>query len=95
MLHAIHDGQDVVVRAPHPVFFRAPTDNDARLAKAWRAVGWTRLKPRVESVSWQKMDEGVVCLESESVYSADAVDPAAARARPLDDQRLRAASAWT
>ena len=76
MLHAIHDGQDVVVRAPHPVFFRAPTDNDARLAKAWREVGLDRLKPRVESVSWQKMDEGVVCLESESVYSADAVDPA-------------------
>ena len=53
MLHAIHDGQDVVVRAPHPVFFRAPTDNDARLAKAWRAVGVDRRKPRGEAGAWQ------------------------------------------
>ncbi len=75
MLHAVHDGLDVVVRAPHPVFYRAPTDNDAQIDKLWRKIGLDRLKMRVESVSWQKMDEGLVILESESVYGAPAIDP--------------------
>lgn len=75
MLHAVFDGQDVLVRAPHPVFWRAPTDNDVHIRREWERLGLDRLTARTESVSWAHLDESSVCIESESVYAAVSTPP--------------------
>ncbi len=53
-----------------PYLWRAPTDNDIKIQRAWRAFGLDRLQSRAVAAKWKKTTVGELQVESEQVLGA-------------------------
>ncbi len=61
---------------PQLSVWRAPTDNDASLAREWRKAGLDRLIPRTESVSWEQSTPQSVRVSVRAVLAPNSLPPA-------------------
>ncbi|MFO7957149.1 MAG: glycoside hydrolase family 2 TIM barrel-domain containing protein [Candidatus Brocadiia bacterium] len=66
----IFRGQPLLVDGPRLSLWRAPTDNDVRMQKEWRAAGYDRLMRRTESVRTEKREGGAVSVHVVQVAGA-------------------------
>lgn len=64
-----YQGAQLLTSGPHINLWRAPTDNDIRIAKEWVAAGLDRLQARVERVELVKKLPQAVQIEVDSVLA--------------------------
>ena len=72
------DFQDtpLLVAGPALSVWRAPTDNDVRMAAEWRQAGLDRLAARTAAVTWEQPSASVVRLTARTVLAAVSHRPA-------------------
>jgi len=63
-------GVPLLASGPKLNFWRAPVDNDVRLAKEWVKAGYDRLVADVRSVSFSRQSESELAVEIDSVIGA-------------------------
>ena len=71
-----HRGLSLLTRGPRVNVWRAPTDNDVRIAPEWRKAGLDRLWHRVEHVACETPSPHVVRVEVASVLAPYSLAPA-------------------
>ncbi|MGG4032930.1 glycoside hydrolase family 2 TIM barrel-domain containing protein [Paenibacillus cisolokensis] len=70
------DGEPLLAAGPRIHLWRAPVDNDVRMAKRWREAGYPELQPYVRSVRTYSACEGkAVRIRSEGVLGVKGVPP--------------------
>lgn len=66
----------LLVSGPALSVWRAPTDNDVRMAAAWRRAGLDRLTSRTFSVAWEQTDRQRVSVTVKTRLAAVSMRPA-------------------
>ena len=66
----------LLVSGPALSVWRAPTDNDVRMADAWRKAGLDRLTSRTVSVTWEQTDRQRVSVTVKTQLAAVSMRPA-------------------
>ena len=69
-----HEGLPLICGGPRLNFWRAPTDNDARVAGEWRQAGLHRLTHRSDAISVQQEEEQVVKVTVSSRIAPPVLD---------------------
>ncbi len=68
------DGR-LISSGPRFNIWRAPTDNDIHIAKEWRDAGLDRLTHRLQSVSYERTEQGGIEIEIISIEAAATLPP--------------------
>ena len=72
----LYHGVSLLTAGPKLSVWRAPTDNDASLAREWRKAGLDRLVPRTQAVLWEQPAPQSVQVSVRVTLASDSLPPA-------------------
>ena len=72
LAHLSYQGHELIAHGPQINFWRAPTDNDARIAPQWREIGLDQLQAQAVTCTVTRLAPQTVQVKAEATYTTPA-----------------------